>query len=1090
MKKRLYISNDEAGFFDNNKMLCLDNPPTQGDFIVGDIVISNRQENGIFGWVCVLAGSPGRWEVICDLRLIQEAVDKLEQRQETIVNGDISTIKKQINQMAAQALAIDKEHKEELKKLNDKVSTNTTNILNINNDIKGLQQSFETLDEIVGDSIAGFSAQIQINADKIEANSNNLSELENEFEKTLVNIENVIKEIQSTDEAQTDDIQNVFDKVVNIEQNIVKINQEINVNKETAGGQLEDLSTQVSTNTTNITQLQVSFAEIDADLDEVKKAADEAVIKVGSIESVMDDNSVEIEDIKKGLVGALVSSGVNANVGMTWKELFELILNNASGGSGDGEVTAPGELILYKDGAINETTEFGSMVIDSTYLLDEYIDLDIGQDGVLLWFGFKGKIDFSKYESAIIEINNVAEHASSIGISRNNCTGYGYESGLTSFDKEFILCKNEVVIEEGSVIIHTLSFSDLYTDEDKEGYFGIYVTREAGTGGAINDEIIINSITVIPKPLVPCTGLSLNKSELSLNVGGASSTLVATILPEGCTDEVVWKSTNNAVATVDQNGVVTPKAVGSCNIRVTCGELTMNCAVTVNAAAGSCTGITLKQHPITLELGQTINTNTVYEILPAGCIDEVQLIFSSVISVTNGVIKGEQVGSTTLTIKCGNHTASLVVNVIDAEVPEVEGNGIVLFRNGTMYDNTEFRNICKTPSDGVDVVVNEAMYYNLTNAKQHMWISYDGYVDFSLYDRVDVTIYTENSTQQPNLGIGITSKSGQYGYAGGSGWEGTPHTYQTIMTNKTKTTYSLKLNYTGSGYLLLWMNNGDTNVPGGVYITEIIVYPKENVSTDKPCTGIYFTQATGLKITGSETLNLNNYLVVQPDGCTDEVTWTTDSNAVAVTDGVVTVLAGGFAKVQARCGGYAATVTVEAVKEVEGGIVLLSDGEYFGDTEFGVLCATPLIRDDIDTNGALVYELNTVYSTAFFSFGDSSNDYVNFNNYDAVEITIYTENNQQTPIVTVSRAGGSSGQYGYGQTVYPIDLMESVTFGVNTTKEPTVYTVNMAELRKLDADMGHLVFTVERGTTGDGKVYISKIVVYPEGTYYTESIDE
>ena len=67
MKKRLYISNDEAGFFDNNKMLCLDNPPTQGDFIVGDIVISNKQENGVFGWVCVLAGSPGRWEVICDI---------------------------------------------------------------------------------------------------------------------------------------------------------------------------------------------------------------------------------------------------------------------------------------------------------------------------------------------------------------------------------------------------------------------------------------------------------------------------------------------------------------------------------------------------------------------------------------------------------------------------------------------------------------------------------------------------------------------------------------------------------------------------------------------------------------------------------------------------------------------------------------------------------------------------------------------------------------------------------------------------------------------------------------------------------------
>ena len=149
MKKRLYISNDEAGFFDNNKMLCLDNPPTQGDFIVGDIVISNRQQNGIFGWVCVLAGSPGRWEVICDLKIIQEAVEKLEQRQETIVNGDLTTIKNQITQMAEQALILDKEHKDELSKITEKVSTNTTNILNINTEINNIKQNVDNLQDSI-----------------------------------------------------------------------------------------------------------------------------------------------------------------------------------------------------------------------------------------------------------------------------------------------------------------------------------------------------------------------------------------------------------------------------------------------------------------------------------------------------------------------------------------------------------------------------------------------------------------------------------------------------------------------------------------------------------------------------------------------------------------------------------------------------------------------------------------------------------------------------------------------------------------------------------------------------------------------------
>ena len=193
MKKRLYISNDEAGFFDNNKMLCLDNPPTQGDFIVGDIVISNKQENGVFGWVCVLAGSPGRWEVINDLRLIQEAVEKLEQRQESIVNGDLTTIKNQITQMAEQALILDKEHKDELSKITEKVSTNTTNILNINTELDNIKQTASNLQGSVDQVVAGINAQVQTNKNNIQINSDRIAVLEGK----QVNNEKEIQDIKT-----------------------------------------------------------------------------------------------------------------------------------------------------------------------------------------------------------------------------------------------------------------------------------------------------------------------------------------------------------------------------------------------------------------------------------------------------------------------------------------------------------------------------------------------------------------------------------------------------------------------------------------------------------------------------------------------------------------------------------------------------------------------------------------------------------------------------------------------------------------------------------------------------------------------------
>ena len=183
MKKRLYISNDEAGFFDNNKMLCLDNPPTQGDFIVGDIVISNKQEDGVFGWVCVLAGSPGRWEVINDLRPIQEAIEQIEQRQDTIVNGELTTIKNQITQMAEQALILDKEHKEELSKITEKVSTNTTNILNINAEINNIKQTADNLQDSIDQVVTETNNRITVLEGKQVNNEKEMQDI-----KTFVGI--------------------------------------------------------------------------------------------------------------------------------------------------------------------------------------------------------------------------------------------------------------------------------------------------------------------------------------------------------------------------------------------------------------------------------------------------------------------------------------------------------------------------------------------------------------------------------------------------------------------------------------------------------------------------------------------------------------------------------------------------------------------------------------------------------------------------------------------------------------------------------------------------------------------------------------
>lgn len=88
------------------------------------------------------------------------------------------------------------------------------------------------------------------------------------------------------------------------------------------------------------------------------------------------------------------------------------------------------------------------------------------------------------------------------------------------------------------------------------------------------------TITAAPKP---ATGITLNKSELTLTAGESTS-LTATVTPEGSTDTVVWSSSKTDVATVDATGKVTAVAPGEATITATAGTKTATCTVKVQAA--------------------------------------------------------------------------------------------------------------------------------------------------------------------------------------------------------------------------------------------------------------------------------------------------------------------------------------------------------------------------------------------------------------------------------------------------------------------------------------------------------------------------
>ena len=83
----------------------------------------------------------------------------------------------------------------------------------------------------------------------------------------------------------------------------------------------------------------------------------------------------------------------------------------------------------------------------------------------------------------------------------------------------------------------------------------------------------------------PVSAVSFNKDTLEL-VEGKTATLICTVSPDNATDKsLTWKSSNESVATVDKNGLVTAIAPGNCTITVTSNNgKTDECRVTVEKA--------------------------------------------------------------------------------------------------------------------------------------------------------------------------------------------------------------------------------------------------------------------------------------------------------------------------------------------------------------------------------------------------------------------------------------------------------------------------------------------------------------------------
>ena len=109
----------------------------------------------------------------------------------------------------------------------------------------------------------------------------------------------------------------------------------------------------------------------------------------------------------------------------------------------------------------------------------------------------------------------------------------------------------------------------------------IWTYKPAGDTRYYTDSPVSTALAVTTQAaVVAVTGVSLDKSELSLTVDD-TATLTATVSPDNATDKTVtWGTDHSSVATVS-NGVVTAVAPGEATITATAGGYTAACTVTV-----------------------------------------------------------------------------------------------------------------------------------------------------------------------------------------------------------------------------------------------------------------------------------------------------------------------------------------------------------------------------------------------------------------------------------------------------------------------------------------------------------------------------
>ena len=250
------------------------------------------------------------------------------------------------------------------------------------------------------------------------------------------------------------------------------------------------------------------------------------------------------------------------------------------------------------------------------------------------------------------------------------------DGNITSDGKKgpqsFSFTASDLTTKDGNTYLH---FKDNNT-EMKIATFTITLTTgsysEGGGGGGEQTD-------------VPVTGVALNKSATTIQVG-ASETLTVSIIPSNATNQnVTWSTSNSAIATVN-NGVVTAVAAGTATITVKSvadNTKTATCTITVPTPSSdpvAVTSVELNTYATSLNVGGTVTLTAT--VKPTNATNQNVTWSSSdnsIATVANGVVTAVAAGTVTITatsVSDPGVSIGCTVAVTAAPSPDVPQTGL------------------------------------------------------------------------------------------------------------------------------------------------------------------------------------------------------------------------------------------------------------------------------------------------------------------------------------------------------------------------------------------------------------------------------